>query len=99
MAKGRKTTSNSDNQKPIEQYQHTDKDCLNNPPVGLVSAMTDSDYGQKKTKYEYDPHLDPQCGTRRLQAGRKTSCQSMGPFARRQRQGAFGPHANRPPLP
>ena len=60
MAKGRKTTSNSDNQKPIEQYQHTDKDCLNNPPVGLVSAMTDSDYGQKKTKYEYDPHLDPQ---------------------------------------
>ena len=46
--------------KPIEQYEHADKERLNNPPVGLVNESTDKDYGQKKKKYEYDPHLDPQ---------------------------------------
>lgn len=60
MAKGRKPLSNSSNQKPIEQYSHPDKERLNNPPVGLVSDVTDVDYGQKKKTYEYDPHLDPQ---------------------------------------
>jgi adenine-specific DNA-methyltransferase len=60
MAKGRKSLSNSSSQKPIEQYSHPDKERLNNPPVGLVSDVTDVDYGQKKKKYEYDPHLDPQ---------------------------------------
>lgn len=44
--------------KPIEQYEHRDKQRVNNPPVGLVSAETDPD-GAKKT-YAYDPHLDPQ---------------------------------------
>lgn len=47
------------NQKPIEQYNHKDKERLNNPPVGLVDAHTDNG-GQKKRKYQYDPHLDPQ---------------------------------------
>lgn len=46
-------------QKPIEQYEHKDKERLNNPPVGLVDAHTDNG-GQKKKKYQYDPHLDPQ---------------------------------------
>ncbi len=46
-------------QKPIEQYEHTDKDRLNNPPVGLVDSQTDNG-GQKKKTYSYDPHLDPQ---------------------------------------
>lgn len=46
--------------KPIEQYEHSDKERLNNPPVGLVNKDTDKDTGQKKKKYEYDPHLDPQ---------------------------------------
>ncbi len=46
--------------KPIEQYEHNDKERLNNSPVGLVSDKTDTEYGQKKKKYEYDPHLDPQ---------------------------------------
>lgn len=46
--------------KSIEQYEHTDKERLNNPPVGLVNEKTDTDYGQNKTKYAYDPHLDPQ---------------------------------------
>ncbi|BBO19280.1 site-specific DNA-methyltransferase [Candidatus Brocadia pituitae] len=47
------------NQAPIEQYEHKDKERLNNPPVGLVDARTDNG-GQKKKKYQYDPHLDPQ---------------------------------------
>src|SRR3990172_4709509 len=46
-------------QKPIEQYEHKDKQRLNNPPVGLVDANTDNG-GLKKKKYTYDPHLDPQ---------------------------------------
>ncbi|MGB2809819.1 MAG: hypothetical protein WBC22_18920, partial [Sedimentisphaerales bacterium] len=45
--------------KDIEQYDHKDKHRLNNPPVGLVTPDTDKDTGQK-TKYQYDPHLDPQ---------------------------------------
>lgn len=44
--------------KDIEQYTHTDKDRMNNPPVGLVSPETDKDSGKKI--YSYDPHLDPQ---------------------------------------
>ncbi len=56
----KKTTSPSkDSQKPIEQYEHKDKKRLNNPPVGLVDAHTDNG-GQRKKKYEYDPHLDPE---------------------------------------
>ncbi|MFW6275657.1 MAG: DNA methyltransferase, partial [bacterium] len=46
--------------KNIEQYEHADKKRLNNPPVGLVSEKTDTEYGQRKKKYAYDPHLDPQ---------------------------------------
>src|SRR5471030_2876848 len=49
----------SSSTKPIEQYEHKDKERLNNPPVGLVDAHTDNG-GFKKKKYEYDPHLDPQ---------------------------------------
>ncbi len=58
MAKQKKTASKG-SQKPIEQYDHKDKKRLNNPPVGLVDAHTDNG-GQKKKKYAYDPHLDPQ---------------------------------------
>jgi len=46
-------------EKKIEQYEHSDKDRVNNPPVGLVTPASDPDTGEKK-KYEYDPHLDPQ---------------------------------------
>lgn len=46
--------------KPIEHYEHIDKERLNIPPVGLVTEKTDTDFGQKKKKYEFDPHLDPQ---------------------------------------
>ncbi|MHC4559793.1 MAG: site-specific DNA-methyltransferase [Planctomycetota bacterium] len=45
--------------KDIDQYDHKDKERLNNPPVGLVTPETDQDTGRKKT-YQYDPHLDPQ---------------------------------------
>ncbi|NBJ15721.1 MAG: site-specific DNA-methyltransferase [Dehalobacter sp. 4CP] len=47
------------NQKHLEQYEHKDKQRLNNPPVGLVDSHTDNG-GQKKKVYQYDPHLDPQ---------------------------------------
>ena len=57
MANRKKTSV--DNPKPIEQYEHKDKERLNNPPVGLVDAHTDNG-GLKKKKYQYDPHLDPQ---------------------------------------
>ena len=40
MAKKPYSTTSA-NQKPIEQYQHTDKDRLNNPPVGLVNEKID----------------------------------------------------------
>jgi adenine-specific DNA-methyltransferase len=44
--------------KPIETYEHKDKQRLNNPPVGLVTPDTDRDEGKKA--YSFDPHLDPQ---------------------------------------
>ena len=44
--------------RPIESYDHRDKDRLNNPSVGLVTPETDRDAGRKT--YAYDPHLDPQ---------------------------------------
>ena len=44
--------------RPIESYDHRDKERLNNPPVGLVTPETDRDAGRKG--YAYDPHLDPQ---------------------------------------
>ena len=54
MAKRKKRSK-----KDVEQYDHRDKKRLNNPPVGLVTPDTNKDTG-KKTKYQYDPHLDPQ---------------------------------------
>jgi adenine-specific DNA-methyltransferase len=44
--------------KTIDQYTHTDKSRVNNPPVGLVTPDTDATTG--KRTYAYDPHLDPQ---------------------------------------
>ena len=42
----------------IETYAHTDKERVNNPPVGLVTPETDRDTGRRT--YAHDPHLDPQ---------------------------------------
>lgn len=56
MARKKKT----DVKRPVESYEHQDKERLNNPPVGLVTPDTDPDAGQKKQIYAYDPHLDPQ---------------------------------------
>lgn len=44
---------------PIESYEHKDKQRVNNPPIGMVTSETDPDT-EKKNKYSYDPHLDPQ---------------------------------------
>jgi len=46
--------------RPIEFYEHRDKERVNNPPVGLVTPDTDPDAGQKKKRYSYDPHLSPE---------------------------------------
>ncbi len=59
MAKKIKQTSKEATVKPIEQYEHKDKQRVNNPPVGLVDAHTDNG-GYKKKTYQYDPHRDPQ---------------------------------------
>ena len=45
-------------QKGVKQYIHDNKKRVNNPPVGLVTAETDSLNG--KVIYQFDPHLDPQ---------------------------------------
>ena len=42
----------------IENYAHTDKERVNNPPVGLVTPETDKDAARKT--YAHDPHIDPQ---------------------------------------
>jgi adenine-specific DNA-methyltransferase len=56
MAQGKKK---SNSKRPIEPYEHKDKQRVNIPPVGLVTPQTDPDAGRKK-QYAYDPHLDPQ---------------------------------------
>ena len=53
MARGKK-----DSKRQIDNYVHTGRERLNNPPVGLVTPDTDKDAG--KRTYAYDPHLDPQ---------------------------------------
>ena len=55
MSRRKKTEA----KRPIESYEHRDKQRINNPPVGLVTPGTDPDAGAKRT-YAYDPHLDPQ---------------------------------------
>ena len=42
----------------IDTCSHTDKERVNNPPVGLVTPETDRDARGKS--YAHDPHLDPQ---------------------------------------
>jgi adenine-specific DNA-methyltransferase len=59
MAKKKKTEPKTKAKRPIESYDHRDKQRANNPPVGLVTPDTDPEAGVKKT-YAYDPHLDPQ---------------------------------------
>lgn len=54
MAKGKST--NKDSSGEILSYRHPDK-RTNNPEVGMVTPATDPDGG--KTKWVYDPHLDP----------------------------------------
>jgi adenine-specific DNA-methyltransferase len=58
MAKSKKKTTSKTSKKPIDQYEHKDKERVNNLPVGLVTPETDKE--KKKKTYTYDPHLDPQ---------------------------------------
>lgn len=57
MSRGRKKAVAPEN-KPIEQYTHTDKDRVNIPPVGLAKHEINKE--PEKQEYAYDPHLDPQ---------------------------------------
>ena len=57
MAKRGSRARQAPRRKPIEQYEHADKERINNPPVGLVTPETDPAAGKKQ--YRYDPHLDP----------------------------------------
>ena len=41
--------------KPIESYAHTDKERVNNPPVGLVTAEGDPDLPQKGYSHQEPP--------------------------------------------
>lgn len=50
--------SQKNSSKDIGQYDHKDKDRINNPPIGLVTPDTDID--SPKKGYSYDPHLDPE---------------------------------------
>jgi len=52
------TSTHKPDKKPIETYEHKDKQRLNNPPVGLVTPETDQEEGSRS--YSHDPHLDPQ---------------------------------------
>ena len=38
--------------KPIEQYEHLDRQRVNNPPVGLVKPETDVDGGKRRVAYD-----------------------------------------------
>ena len=54
----RETKERRPRKREIENYAHTDKERVNNPPVGLVTPETDQDAGKKT--YQHDPHIDPQ---------------------------------------
>jgi adenine-specific DNA-methyltransferase len=47
----------NDSKRPIESYEHRDKQRVNNPPVGLVNPDTDPYAGVRKT-YAYDPRIE-----------------------------------------
>ena len=47
----------SKKRKSIESYDHSQKERVNNPPVGLVTPETDP-ASESKT-YHHDPHIDP----------------------------------------
>lgn len=55
MAKNKKIVS-GDGDAQIISYRHNDK-RKNNPEVGIVTPDTDPDEG--KTRWAYDPHIDP----------------------------------------
>ena len=57
MTRGKMKSSKIDNLRDIDQYVHTDKERVNNPPAGLANKDI-NEYEKKKT-YAYDPHIDP----------------------------------------
>jgi len=64
------TSETKQNKRPIESYEHRDKERINNPSVGLVTPETDPDAGQKKKPYAYDPHPLSRMKTELVWAGK-----------------------------
>lgn len=56
-----KGSASRSSKRPVTQYEHTDHQRPNNPPVGLVTPETDPPPPPEKARkaYRYDPHLDP----------------------------------------
>jgi adenine-specific DNA-methyltransferase len=54
MAKNKTNTK-----RPIESYEHRDKERVNNPPVGLVTPETDPDAGTKEKEIRLRPASGP----------------------------------------
>ena len=48
-------TKKDANGHPIESYAHTDKERLNNPPIGLVTPDTDPDAGPQDLRLRPAP--------------------------------------------
>ncbi len=57
--KSKSTSSPAGGKRPIVQYMHEKESRVNNPPVGLVDAASDSPEARAKN-YAYDPHLAPE---------------------------------------
>jgi len=60
-SKRSKGSTTRSSKRPVTQYEHTDHQRPNNPPVGLVTPETDPPPPPEKARkaYRYDPHLDP----------------------------------------
>jgi adenine-specific DNA-methyltransferase len=45
LTRHKRKKQTNQNKRPIESYEHRDKERVNNPPVGLVTLETDPDVG------------------------------------------------------
>ena len=57
--KSKSVATSASGKRPIVQYMHEKETRVNNPPVGLVDAASDSPEARAKN-YAYDPHLAPE---------------------------------------
>ena len=72
MTKPKATTRKVAKQKSIESYQHADKKRVNNPPAGLVTPRTDTDY-HKNSWTRLAKNLKAEIGQSLIEAYRGTT--------------------------